>query len=259
MDLPSSSQISVRAYGDICKKNKKHVLLDVRSDVQFNLVSFLLYKDESVNENNDTAEIEGSSSNINNSDDKLDNNTDNKRDIENDTEYGKKNKINSVGFQSNTDLREHINENVSIVHCPLSQLKTIFSDKNKIEAFRSNLSFRKDEIDPNNGSSSSNSIGSSASSSSSGSSSSSSGINFDNTETKDNNENNNKNDNKQSSSNDNDDKNNDDFDIYCICRRGNDSILATQILLKNGFCNVRNITGGLTAWNEQVDTSFPMY
>lgn len=50
-----------------------------------------------------------------------------------------------------------------------------------------------------------------------------------------------------------------DVDFYCICRRGNDSILATQILRESGFQNVFNVSGGLTAWSSTVDPAFPMY
>ena len=52
---------------------------------------------------------------------------------------------------------------------------------------------------------------------------------------------------------------NDVPNIYCVCRRGNDSILATQLLLQLGFHNVFNVTGGLTAWKDTVDPAFPMY
>ena len=47
--------------------------------------------------------------------------------------------------------------------------------------------------------------------------------------------------------------------IYCMCRRGVDSILATQLLLKLGFHQVVNVEGGITAWNSTVDKTFPIY
>jgi rhodanese-related sulfurtransferase len=52
--------------------------------------------------------------------------------------------------------------------------------------------------------------------------------------------------------------------IYCICRRGVASTQAAQILLEARASHahihsVRNITGGLTAWHDQVDGSFPKY
>jgi rhodanese-related sulfurtransferase len=46
--------------------------------------------------------------------------------------------------------------------------------------------------------------------------------------------------------------------VYVICRRGIDSVFATQLLLKNGF-NAINVVGGLTAWHDVVDKNFPMY
>lgn len=58
--------------------------------------------------------------------------------------------------------------------------------------------------------------------------------------------------------------------IYCICRRGIASAKAVRILLesltarndgndKAKLHSVRNIEGGLVAWQAQVDTSFPTY
>ena len=47
--------------------------------------------------------------------------------------------------------------------------------------------------------------------------------------------------------------------IYCTCRRGVDSILATQLLVELGFNRVYNVEGGLTAWNSTVDKTFPIY
>jgi len=50
-----------------------------------------------------------------------------------------------------------------------------------------------------------------------------------------------------------------DIPVFCICRRGNDSQEAVQILQSAGFKNVKNIEGGLTQWGNQVDPSFPIY
>ena len=47
--------------------------------------------------------------------------------------------------------------------------------------------------------------------------------------------------------------------IYVMCRRGIASVRATQLLLDAGFNNVRNIVGGLDAWQKEVDPSLPMY
>ncbi|KAI8824822.1 adenylyltransferase [Fimicolochytrium jonesii] len=47
--------------------------------------------------------------------------------------------------------------------------------------------------------------------------------------------------------------------IYIICRRGNDSQLAVQKLKQEGFQDVKDIVGGLTAWTREVDGAFPVY
>jgi len=57
--------------------------------------------------------------------------------------------------------------------------------------------------------------------------------------------------------------------VYVICRRGVDSVKATQLLLhegaallrcdKEGAVAVFNVEGGLTAWHTQVDETFPKY
>lgn len=52
---------------------------------------------------------------------------------------------------------------------------------------------------------------------------------------------------------------NEDVPVYVICRRGNQSVTGTKILLKEGFKNVANIDGGILAWAAEVDTSFPTY
>eukprot|EP01034_Spumella_vulgaris_P022662 gene22662-28806_t len=60
-------------------------------------------------------------------------------------------------------------------------------------------------------------------------------------------------------------------DLYVLCRRGVDSTVATQILLDSvhgvgspssgsgSGGGVFNIAGGLVAWKEQIEPSFPMY
>jgi rhodanese-related sulfurtransferase len=46
--------------------------------------------------------------------------------------------------------------------------------------------------------------------------------------------------------------------VFALCRRGIDSTVATRYLLENNI-NCQNISGGLTAWKETVDSNFPMY
>ena len=52
----------------------------------------------------------------------------------------------------------------------------------------------------------------------------------------------------------------DDQDIYVICRRGNDSQIATKLLrtLLPGI-NIRDVIGGLHAWTKYIDSNFPRY
>ncbi|KAG2219854.1 hypothetical protein INT45_000741 [Circinella minor] len=47
--------------------------------------------------------------------------------------------------------------------------------------------------------------------------------------------------------------------VYVVCRLGNDSQLAVQMLQKYGIMNVQDITGGLYKWATDIDTSFPIY
>lgn len=52
--------------------------------------------------------------------------------------------------------------------------------------------------------------------------------------------------------------------VYCLCRRGVLSVLATETIAKAAedrprICSVKNISGGLAAWTEEVDPSFPKY
>lgn len=39
-------------------------------------------------------------------------------------------------------------------------------------------------------------------------------------------------------------------EVLVHCRSGKRSAMAQQILEQNGFTNVRNVTGGMLAWNE---------
>eukprot|EP00606_Chrysophyceae_sp_TOSAG23-5_P000774 GSChrysophyteH2.ASY1.ANO1.1350.1 assembled CDS len=47
--------------------------------------------------------------------------------------------------------------------------------------------------------------------------------------------------------------------VYVLCRRGEDSLVATRYLSKLGVENVCNIHGGLVQWSGSVDDSFPVY
>ncbi|TIA85530.1 hypothetical protein E3P99_03973 [Wallemia hederae] len=45
---------------------------------------------------------------------------------------------------------------------------------------------------------------------------------------------------------------------YVVCRRGNDSQIATDVLLKKKYTNVKNVKGGLARYS-RVDKKFPLY
>ncbi len=47
--------------------------------------------------------------------------------------------------------------------------------------------------------------------------------------------------------------------LVVYCRTGGRSSQATRLLLDLGFSNVRNLSGGITAWAERVDPSLPTY
>lgn len=50
--------------------------------------------------------------------------------------------------------------------------------------------------------------------------------------------------------------------VYCLCRRGFFSVEATRILSEANhpdICSPKNIRGGLQAWSNEVDSSFPKY
>ena len=48
-------------------------------------------------------------------------------------------------------------------------------------------------------------------------------------------------------------------EIVVYCHMGMRSMDATQFLLQQGFKNVKNLTGGINAWSQQVDPSVPKY
>ena len=48
-------------------------------------------------------------------------------------------------------------------------------------------------------------------------------------------------------------------EIVLVCRIGNRSFYALEILLGAGFRKLRNLKGGINEWAEDVDTSLPIY
>ena len=47
--------------------------------------------------------------------------------------------------------------------------------------------------------------------------------------------------------------------IICICHHGVRSMQVAFFLERNSFTDIRNLTGGVHAWAQQVDGAMPMY
>lgn len=47
--------------------------------------------------------------------------------------------------------------------------------------------------------------------------------------------------------------------LYVVCRRGNDSQNAVQLLREKGFISAKDIIGGLQSWAVDIDPNFPAY
>lgn len=47
--------------------------------------------------------------------------------------------------------------------------------------------------------------------------------------------------------------------IVVHCHHGGRSLRVTQWLRENGFPNTQNMTGGIHAWSEQIDSAVPQY
>ena len=50
-----------------------------------------------------------------------------------------------------------------------------------------------------------------------------------------------------------------DQPVVCICHHGARSMQVAAFLERQGFSKVTNLTGGIHAWAQQVDTSMPTY
>jgi len=50
-----------------------------------------------------------------------------------------------------------------------------------------------------------------------------------------------------------------DRDIVVMCRSGGRSMQVAQYLAANGFRSVKNLTGGILRWGQDVDPSIPPY
>lgn len=49
-----------------------------------------------------------------------------------------------------------------------------------------------------------------------------------------------------------------DAEIVMMCRSGGRSGKAVEIMESNGFTNVYNLKGGITAWSNEIDPSMPV-
>ena len=49
-----------------------------------------------------------------------------------------------------------------------------------------------------------------------------------------------------------------DADFIVMCRSGGRSSRATAFLTSQGFSNVHNLKGGITAWSKEIDPSIPV-
>lgn len=48
-------------------------------------------------------------------------------------------------------------------------------------------------------------------------------------------------------------------EVVCMCHHGGRSAMAQQILLANGFSDVKNLVGGIHSYAVEVDTSLATY
>jgi rhodanese-related sulfurtransferase len=50
-----------------------------------------------------------------------------------------------------------------------------------------------------------------------------------------------------------------DAETIVMCHAGSRSMRVAQVLVKQGFTNVANLAGGISAWSESVDATVPRY
>lgn len=53
-------------------------------------------------------------------------------------------------------------------------------------------------------------------------------------------------------------KNNKDSEVIVMCRSGGRSSKAVSFLEREGFSNIYNLKGGITAWSKEIDASIPV-
>lgn len=218
MTLPHGASVSVTQYSETCRK-KAHILLDVRSKCQFEMISFYHYSNLNHVNQEESEQIV----------------TDKVSQKETQMEMEMKSCQDVPSIE--TSLSHSISNNVHLLHFPLSELKGIHvADLKKeilcrIRAKEKFRDFERTNRDILHGSDSSNSSGDRIL----GDGSNDEGHSGEDTDSEI------------------------GMEVFCVCRRGVDSVLATQILHGAGINSAFNITGGLTAWSSTVDPLFPMY
>ncbi len=50
-----------------------------------------------------------------------------------------------------------------------------------------------------------------------------------------------------------------DTPVYCLCKMGGRSAMATEFLKSQGYSHVVNVKGGIQAWSEEIDPRVPQY
>lgn len=243
--MPEDLQISIEEYNKVFLNDKKHVLLDVRNNTQYGMLSFEWYNDVRKRRNINSGIDNGNNSNIDGS------NSDN-ADVGRDNNSNNNSDNNNSGVNINSDTIHNCN----IIHIPLAELKLIVKDSDQLHILSSQLLL-----------SGCKEIGNGSSSAGDNSSSSIGKCDINNDNIKDNSNNDNSNNNGINDNTNNNNSNTNNINttttttvpIYVMCRRGIDSTTASQILVENGFKNVFNVSGGLTAWYNNIDKNFPMY
>jgi rhodanese-related sulfurtransferase len=194
LELDEIYRIQVSEYDEICKNNINHILLDVRNEIQYEMLSLQRYQqlyDEEVNQGHDVRYIKP----VRNSCSLIINIPLSKL-------------LNGQVLQTLIDSNNNNNNNNNNRSCINSNNN---SNIEKLISLRYKVDLMKEEKNI---------------------------FNF------------------------NENTNNSNFSelpIYVLCRRGIDSVSATQLLISQGFKNIYNINGGITAWKDEVDNSFPSY
>lgn len=207
----SVAHISATSYYDnVCRKGVRHVLLDVRSAVQFAMVSLEWYRQSDASRSGILAEggseggLEGGSGG-------------------------------GSDTRSRSYLIDAVNGTACVVPAPLAELRGVVASAGTNDPSGAlvawlNSKLRDDLAIPTASVNTSSTSASSSTSTSSSTSANNESVEVPST-----------------------------LPVYVLCRRGIDSVTATQLLADHGIHNVHNVEGGLTAWHAAVDQHFPIY